>query len=164
MKNLVVLFALLISPFFINAQDYQPENEGWLVNFEEAYEVSKKTGKPIMANFTGSDWCGWCKRLTKSVFSQPGFKSWSDDNVVLLELDYPKRKSVPAEIQKQNNNLRQAFRISGYPTVWVFHIEKDEKGEYNIDPIGKTGYKRTVEEFTDDVEKMMKSHSSNSRS
>ena len=52
---------------------YKAENEGWLVNLDEAYEKSKKTGKPIMANFTGSDWCGWCKRLTASVFSQDEF-------------------------------------------------------------------------------------------
>ena len=43
---------------------YTAENPGWLVNVDEAYAISKKTGKPILANFTGSDWCGWCKRLT----------------------------------------------------------------------------------------------------
>ncbi|MBK9271680.1 MAG: thioredoxin family protein [Saprospiraceae bacterium] len=60
-----------------SASSYKAENEGWLVNLDEAYEKSKKTGKPIMANFTGSDWCGWCKRLTASVFSQDEFKKWA---------------------------------------------------------------------------------------
>ena len=71
------LFSLLAFAMFVNmsfSQDtYAPENEGWLVNLDEAYALSKKTGKPIMANFTGSDWCGWCKKLTADVFSKPEF-------------------------------------------------------------------------------------------
>ena len=52
---------------------YTAENPGWLVNVDEAYALSKKSGKPIMANFTGSDWCGWCHRLQANVFAKPAF-------------------------------------------------------------------------------------------
>ena len=45
------------------------EDENWLVDLEEAYALSKKTNKPILANFTGTDWCGWCKKLRAEVFS-----------------------------------------------------------------------------------------------
>ena len=65
----LLVLSLMISTTSM-AQDatYTAENEGWLVDVDEAYAESQKTGKPILANFTGSDWCGWCKRLTKSVF------------------------------------------------------------------------------------------------
>lgn len=136
---------------------YTAENPGWLVNIDEAYALSKKTGKPIMANFTGSDWCGWCKRLTASVFSKDEFKSWAEKNVVLLELDYPRGKFIPQNIKAQNANLQQAFKIDGYPTVWVFHLNKDEaKNQYTIEALGKTGYTATVQEFTSGVEQMIK--------
>lgn len=136
---------------------YHPENPGWLVNIDEAYALSQKTGKPIMANFTGSDWCGWCKRLTASVFSKDEFKSWADKNVVLLELDFPRMKQVPQNIKAQNANLQQAFGISGYPTVWVFRLNKDDaKNQYTIEALGKTGYLPTVKEFTDGVDQMIK--------
>lgn len=136
---------------------YTAENPGWLVNVDEAYAISKKTGKPIMANFTGSDWCGWCKRLTASVFSQDAFKQWAEKNVVLLELDFPRRKALPQNIQMQNNNMAQAFQVGGYPTVWVFNLSKDEKAnQYTIEALGKTGYTATVEEFTSGVDKMIK--------
>ena len=38
---------------------YSAENPGWMTDLEQVYQLSKKTNKPILANFTGSDWCGW---------------------------------------------------------------------------------------------------------
>ncbi len=127
--------------------DYKPKNEGWYVLLDEAFEESKKTGKPIMANFTGSDWCGWCKRLDKSVFHQPGFDKWADDNVVLLELDFPRRFRVPDVVAQQNRGLQQSFGVRGYPTVWLFDLDKDPEGKFNISALGKTGYTKTLDEF-----------------
>jgi thiol-disulfide isomerase/thioredoxin len=127
--------------------DYKPKNEGWHVELEKAYAESKKTGKPIMANFTGSDWCGWCKRLDASVFHQPGFDKWAKDNVVLLELDFPRRFKLPTEIAVQNQNLQQAFQVRGYPSIWLFDADKDADGKFNFKGLGKTGYTPTIEEF-----------------
>lgn len=135
-------------------EEYKAENPGWLVSIDEAYEVSQKTGKPILANFTGSDWCGWCKKLTAAVFSKPEFIEWAEKNVVLLELDFPRRKTVPQAIQQQNAGLQQAFKVTGYPSVWVFHLNKDEKKAYQIDALGRTGYRPSAEEFIQDIENM----------
>ena len=135
---------------------YHAENPGWLVKMEEAYALSKKLNKPIMANFTGSDWCGWCKRLTASVFSQDEFKKWAEKNVVLLELDFPRMKQLPDEIRNQNAGLQQAFQVSGYPTVWVFDLEFDKTtNKFNIIPLGQTGYRATVAVFTSGVDQFL---------
>lgn len=140
----------------VSTDVYTAENPGWLTNLDEAYALSKKTGKPIMANFTGSDWCGWCKKLTASVFSQPEFKTWADKNVVLLELDFPRRKTIPEHIRQQNASLQQAFQVSGYPTVWVFDLDKNEKdNNYSVGALGKTGYSPSVTEFTQGVDQML---------
>ena len=128
--------------------DYKPKNEGWHVLLDEAFQESKKTGKPIMANFTGSDWCGWCKRLDKSVFHQPGFDKWAKDNVVLLELDFPRRFKLPPAVVQQNRGLQQSFGVRGYPTVWLFDLDKDPEGKFAISALGKTGYTKTLGEFT----------------
>ncbi|PIQ15370.1 MAG: thioredoxin, partial [Flavobacteriales bacterium CG18_big_fil_WC_8_21_14_2_50_32_9] len=82
--------------------------DGWEVDVNKAYEISKKTGKPILANFTGSDWCGWCIKLKNEVFIKDEFKTWAKDNVVLLELDFPRRFQLPEEIKQQNYGLQQA--------------------------------------------------------
>ncbi|MCO6484162.1 MAG: thioredoxin family protein [Saprospiraceae bacterium] len=134
---------------------YKASNEGWLVDLDKAYELSRKTGKPIMANFTGSDWCGWCKRLTASVFSKQEFKTWADKNVILLEVDFPRRFKVPGDIQAQNNSLQQAFQVTGFPTVWVFYMDKDKTGNFSVNALGKTGYTPSVEEFTSNVDQMI---------
>ena len=156
MKTFNLLIGLLFFSIALTAQsDYKAENEGWLVNLEEAYNESKKTGKPIMANFTGSDWCGWCKRLTKDVFVKPAFKKWADKNVVLLELDFPRRKSLPADLKSQNSGLQQAFKVRGYPSIWVFEMDKDAAGQVNLNALGKTGYAKTVEKFTDAADQII---------
>lgn len=161
LKNLFKINLLLIAMFFTSSaysqEAYTAENEGWLVDIEEAYQLSKKTGKPILANFTGSDWCGWCKKLTKSVFIHDEFKQWAEKNVVLLELDYPKRKQLPTNIKQQNRSLQQAFGIRGYPTIYVFDLDKNSNGEFAIDAYGKTGYTKTVKEFTNTVEQFLAS-------
>ena len=161
-KSLKYTFFMALMAFSLSAYaqsesaaTYEAENEGWLVNIDEAYELSQKTGKPILANFTGSDWCGWCKRLTKSVFIHDEFKSWAEANVILLELDFPRRKQIPAEIKAQNQNLQKAFQVRGYPTVWLFDLDKNESGEFTIAALGKTGYRKTVSEFTGDMDKML---------
>ena len=135
---------------------YASDKEGWLVDMEEAYAASQKNGKPILANFTGSDWCGWCKRLDAAVFSKPEFKTWAQKNVVLLELDFPRGKQVPQKIREQNAAMQNALQITGFPTVWVFNLAKDPtSGLYNIEGLGKTGYTPTAEEFIATVDKMV---------
>lgn len=160
MKNSIHLFSLIVMMLFSvssysQSSDYQAENEGWLVSVEDAYTEHQSTGKPILANFTGSDWCGWCKRLTKSVFIHDEFKDWAKDNVVLLELDFPRRKTLPKEIQDQNRSMQQAFGIRGYPTIYVFDLSKNDSGEFAISALGKTGYTKTVGEFTNSIERMI---------
>ncbi len=140
--------------------EYEPKNEGWHVNLEDAIAESKKTGKPILANFTGSDWCGWCKRLDKSVFHQAGFKPWADKNVVLLELDFPKRFRVPQEIAMQNRNLAQSFQVRGYPTIWLFDAGVDDAGKHKFSALGKTGYTKTLEEFQSTIGKYIAARTS----
>jgi protein disulfide-isomerase len=78
-------------------------------------------------------------RLQKEVFKTPEFEKWAKDNVVLVELDYPRRTPQPAEIQKQNMELQQTFAVQGYPTVWFVNATRKE-GKINLEKLGSTGY------------------------
>ena len=95
------------------------ESHEWFDSYELAHRESLRTGKPIMAAFTGSDWCGPCIQLKKRVFETPQFKSWAAQNVVLVELDYPKGKTLSPEIKDQNEKLARQYNIAGYPTVLI---------------------------------------------
>lgn len=162
MKKFAILIALVSASLYVTAQtapsqDLSEDAEGgWHVLVEDAFAESKETGKPIMANFTGSDWCGWCIKLSAAVFNKDEFKTWAEENVVLLELDFPRRTKLPEELQKQNAGLQQAFKVRGFPTVWVFDLDKDESsGQFSIKALGKTGYRPSVEEFTTGVDQMI---------
>ncbi|MBK7227127.1 MAG: thioredoxin family protein [Saprospiraceae bacterium] len=132
------------------------ENEGWITSLDQAVALSKKSGKPILANFTGSDWCGWCKRLTAAVFVKEEFKTWAAKNVILLELDFPRFKQIPADLKAQNQALQQQFQVGGFPTIWVFDANQNKSTkQYEFTQLGRTGYKPTVQEFTGDVDQML---------
>jgi protein disulfide-isomerase len=135
---------------------YTATKEGWIVDLDEAYARSTKEGKPILANFTGSDWCGWCKKLDADVFSKPEFKSWAAENVILLELDFPRRKQLPQKNQSQNMSMKNALGISGFPTIWVFNMTKDANGQYQVNKLAKSGYKPSVAEFIASVDHAVK--------
>jgi thioredoxin-related protein len=162
MKKLIILLPVFLISLTslgqnLNTESYKAHNEGWLVSMDEAIALSEKTGKPIMANFTGSDWCGWCIRLTNDVFSKKEFKQWAEKNVILLEVDFPRRIQLPENIKAQNANLQQTFNVRGYPTVWVFNLKKDlTNNQYQIEALGSTGYSQDVNTFTNSIDSMIK--------
>ena len=135
---LVVLFTVICS----NLQGQELRGDlTWYTDVNKASEVSNKLKKPIFAFFTGSDWCGWCHRMERNVFSKPGFKEWAKNNVVLLELDFPRNKKLPDELVSQNAGLQQFFNVQGYPTIWMFYLTMDKatkKG--NIAALGSLSY------------------------
>ena len=134
MNKIVLLFLLVFGSITTQAQELT-----WETNINKAIEVSNKTNKPLLLFFTGSDWCGWCIRLQKEVLKTPEFTKWANENVVLVELDYPRRTPQTAEIKKQNAELQQAFGIQGFPTVF-FAKAITTDGKTNFQGLGNTGY------------------------
>src|SRR5574343_419862 len=113
MKKVILTLFLVLGSLTINAQELT-----WQTDMNKAVEISKKTKKPLLLFFTGSDWCGWCIRLQKEVLKTPEFAKWAKDNVVLVELDFPRRAQQSPELVKQNMELQQVLGVRGYPTVW----------------------------------------------
>lgn len=106
--------------------------EGWGTDFEAAKAAAAKDNKDILMDFTGSDWCGWCIKLQKEVFTTDGFKQEAPKHFVLLELDFPQQKELPKELKEQNDKLQETYSIEGFPTILL----TDAKGR----PYAKTGY------------------------
>jgi thioredoxin-related protein len=130
----IFLTLLLVGSMSMQAQDLY-----WETNINKAIEVSKKTNKPLLLFFTGSDWCGWCIRLQNEVLKTADFAKWASENVVLVELDYPRRTDQPAEIKRQNAELQNTFQVQGYPTIWITNVTKKD-GKTNFEQLGNTGY------------------------
>ena len=114
------LFLVAVAVSLIFAAFARAESD-WLHDYSKAQEQAKTNHKLLFLNFTGSDWCGWCIKLDKDIFSQPQFKNFAHDNLVLVELDFPRRKSLPVEEKKQNVQLAQQYEVLGFPTIVVLN-------------------------------------------
>ena len=104
----------------------------WETDFKKASSASKASGKYIMLDFSGSDWCGWCIKLEKEVFSQDAFKDFAEKNLVCVLVDFPRNKKQTGEQKQQNRDLATKYGIQGYPTIIIL----DPDGE----PVSMTGY------------------------
>ena len=134
MKKVFLITLFLTGVFSIQAQELK-----WYTDVREAITESNKVHKPMLMFFTGSDWCGWCIRLQNEVLKTPEFTKWAAENVVLVELDYPRRTPQTPEIKNQNNELQQAFAIQGFPTIYFTSAEAID-GKVNFKGLGQTGY------------------------
>lgn len=104
----------------------------WLDNFEDAKALAKKQGLPILMDFTGSDWCGWCIKLDKEVFSQKEFKEYAQKSFILFKADFPEEKPISAKVRKQNEKLSDKYNVEGFPTIILTDADGKE--------IARTGY------------------------
>lgn len=134
MKKVFITLLLVAGSFSVQAQELK-----WETDINKAISVSNKTKKPMLLFFTGSDWCGWCIRLQKEVLKTPEFSAWAKKNVVLVELDYPRKTPQTDIIKAQNAALQQTFEIQGFPTIY-FATAKVKGGKPSYTGIGSTGY------------------------
>jgi thioredoxin-related protein len=105
---------------------------GWTTDYKAALAGAADEHRNVFLFFTGSDWCGWCKKLNGEILSTPEFKAYAEAKLVLVELDFPRQKELPAAVKSQNQELQRQFGIKGFPTVMVLN----SKGEH----IGRLGY------------------------
>lgn len=142
-KEILILVLAVFSSLSLFAHPDSTKKDGlvWHTDLTKAQELSTSANKPIFGFFTGSDWCGWCKKLQREVFVKPEFIEWAKKNVILLELDFPRRTQLPPELAQQNASLQQVFQVQGYPTVWLFYMAKDQAtNKFNISALGSLGY------------------------
>lgn len=121
--------ALLLNALVVPRAAYAQAKPGWTENQAAGLQDAKAGNKLVLMDFTGSDWCGWCKKLDKEVFSTPEFQEYAKKNLVLVELDFPQRKPIALETRKQNEALAKQYRVQGFPTVIVLNAEGKQVGE-----------------------------------
>ena len=124
-----------VVPFDKNAKPKSSTPAGFTDNLDEALAKAKKEGKLVYVCFSGSDWCGWCKKLEREVFSQPEFVPAVEKDFVLVFIDSPSDKGVlAARAKKENPKLVKKYGIGGFPTALI--LDGDGK------KVGETGYRK----------------------
>ena len=99
--------------------------EGWTEDYAKALEQAKTEHKKVLLDFTGSDWCSWCKKIDAEVFETQKFKDYAAKHLVLVKVDFPHSTPQSDEIKEQNNKLKAQHKVSGFPTLLIV----DSKGK-----------------------------------
>lgn len=154
---LLAFIALALSLLSLGVRAGEIATEGaevgkWTMDFEAASALAKEKDLPLLLNFTGSDWCGWCKLMDGNVFAKPEWEEFASDQVILVTVDFPRDKSiVPEKFIAQNNELKGKFGIRGYPTYVVL----DSDSETKIGQLG-AGREKTPASFIEEVEGVLR--------
>ena len=88
----------------------------WHTAYESAMAEAETTGRPVLALFTGSDWCPHCKILEKNVLETGEFQAWADSNVVLLMVDLP-QQGISEAVRQQRSVVCRKYGVSSFPNV-----------------------------------------------
>ena len=96
-------------------------NAMWTTDYAAAMARAKEENRHVFLFFTGSDWCGWCMRLQKEILTTPEFARFAGEKLILVELEFPRSKPLPAGVKAQNQQLASRFQVRGYPSVIVLN-------------------------------------------
>ncbi len=137
MSILILSTLLALSPVIIGDEPEAPAAEQglpWVMDIAKAKEMARLEGKDILINFTGSDWCGWCKRLDEEVFVHSIFNENAGKQYVYLYLDFPRSEEAKAKVidEALNMEARVAMGVDGFPTIILADAE--------LRPYARTGY------------------------
>ena len=144
MKRLILLTLL----FFIG---FNASSQNWLTDLNEAKQVASQNNQKIILVFLGSDWCAPCIKLDREIWSTYEFKDYADDNYVMLQADFPRKKknALPEIQQKKNNKLAESYNKNGYfPFVVILDNSGNVLGEMGYLKISPNEYIAKINSFS----------------
>lgn len=115
----------------------------WTMDFEAAKTLAAEKKVPILLDFSGSDWCGWCKVMEENVFTKPEWTAYATNHLVMVLLDFPNDKTlVPEKYVARNQALQAKYDVQGFPAF----ILLDEDGETELGRLS-SGQEKTPASF-----------------
>lgn len=156
LRTLAIVIAMAASlPQFTSALEVATtgaEPGKWTMDFDAATKLAGEKKMPILLNFTGSDWCGWCKLMDEAVYSKKEWQDYAAKNLLLVTIDFPQdEKIVPEKYKARNGRMQEEFKVEGYPTYVIL----DSDGKTVIGRLG-AGQDKTPETFIGEVEEALR--------
>jgi thiol-disulfide isomerase/thioredoxin len=156
-KLIITLFILALIGFYFVSQpklEAGAYEANWLRDYSKAIEQAKAQKKPLLIEFTGSDWCPPCKALHAEVMTQEAFYNFSNENLVLLKADFPRFSELPESEVAQNEKLAGEFSVQGFPTVIVLSTDGElQKTLFRTSGYNKGGSEAFMNELKRAIEK-----------
>ena len=126
---------------------------GWNEDFAASCETAKKEGKLLLLAFSGSDWCGWCVKMEREIYSDRKFITEAKKKFVLVMIDSPQNQDILSKLaKKQNPELVKKYGIRGYPSTIIARPDGEEVkrfGGYQRD--GIAAFLKSLNEVADAV-------------
>lgn len=122
LKTTTKVLCILTTLCLWTANALAVKGEPWLTDMEQAQKIAKQENKHILILFTGSDWCAPCKILDERILEKEQFLAYAKDNLVLVELDFPKSENLEllTDAQKEHNQQwKKRFSVRAYPTIFM---------------------------------------------
>ncbi len=121
MKFAFIFLLTVIFTTIASAQELQWNsfNDG----MESAMRSLNSKGKKKVMMDVYTDWCGWCKKMDKDVYSQADIKAYLANNFILIKLNAESNNEVT---YKDNQGLTESvlaadeLGIDGYPSTVFF--------------------------------------------
>jgi thiol:disulfide interchange protein len=101
---------------------------GWMTDVDAALAKAKTEKKPVMVEFTGSDWCPPCIMMHKKVFSKKAFTDAASKKYILVKIDIPNKDKA---LKKKNQKVLKKYKVSGVPTVVLFGDDGKEFSRFS---------------------------------
>lgn len=98
----------------------------WTQDYDAALAKAKESGRRVLINFTGSDWCHWCIKMDEETLSQEEFKQYAAEHLVLVYVDKPMRRKLDADQVAKNSKLMRQYGVEGFPTFVVLDPDGHE--------------------------------------
>jgi len=133
LHSLIVLSQVGLATLSAQAQDTattaQKETSNkkeisWMTDWKKAKDMAQAQNKPIFLFFTGSDWCPWCQKMDHEILSSQDFIDPLKDKMIFVYVDFPIGKAQDTTLKEQNDQLKNQYKISGFPTAVIL----DSKG------------------------------------
>lgn len=119
----------------------------WTTDYRAALAQAKEENRQVFLFFTGSDWCGWCKRLEAEVLSTPEFQTYAKKKLILVKLDFPRRTPQSSQVKQQNQRLQEQYQIEGYPSIVVLNSRGKTIGQLGYQPGGPKPFVDQLKSF-----------------
>lgn len=140
-----ILFAMIALLPLLSVRGAEP---GWTNSLPAAQALAKTENKMVLLDFTGSDWCGWCMKFKKEALDTDAFKDYAAKNLVLVELDFPRKTPQSADLKKANKELSKKYNVTGFPTFVVLNKNGEEIGrQEGYEPGGAAAFIEKLEKF-----------------
>ena len=110
-------FALIITIItFLTIQYTDAKDPQWK-SFNKGLDLAKKSGKKVLVDVY-TDWCGWCKKMDSSTYSDAKVKEYLKKNFIIVKLNAEGNEQLSYSGQSITPpEFTQGMGINGYPAT-----------------------------------------------